>query len=227
MVTLRAVPDGIDPSRLGRARARPRTARPPRRRRSYPDRSRSKCRTAPAMRFDRIGKRRTAVRANDRPFARAGLATASDRTDESAPRHPPSPVPLISIGCARIHSASTASPRISDAHGRRGAPADVRMIALGNAVRRARASQARRAAPRRSAAGTPTRAACRAIASSARPRSARPAASIDGTLGHRHDRPDTGQEMKTVVREPDAGAERHQRVGVADGDVLDRASTIG
>ena len=40
------------------------------------------------------------------------------------------------------------------------------------------------------------------------------------TLCHRHDRQQAGQKMETVMREPHAGAEWNQRIGIADRDVL-------
>ena len=61
-----------------------------------------------------------------------------------------------------------------------------------------------------------------AIASPAR-RGARAGGVDHGTLRDRHDGADAGQKVEAVVREPDADAERHERVGVADGDVRDGA----
>ena len=101
----------------------------PSRRRSCRDRSRSKCR-----RRRRSGSRgsETAGRcAPSRIPPRAAPPGASDATSAAHRRagHPPSPVPRISIGCARIQSASAVRPHDQRDPGDRGGRGARRVIA--------------------------------------------------------------------------------------------------
>ena len=68
-------------------------------------------------------KRRTAVRLDHTAIDEKAHQRHDDNR-EGPPNHPPSPVPLISIGCERIQSASIASPITMTAHGAAAGRAD-------------------------------------------------------------------------------------------------------
>ena len=138
--------------------------------------------------------------------------------------HPRNPTPLISIGCDRIQIATVVNVIVTIAHGAVGSAGPLRVVPLGDPIRQRERSHRPEQDESHLNREDRSRAACPVHRHSGSPSTGRPNRSIDHVLGDRDHREETGQQMESVVRQPHAEAERHERVGVAHGDPAHRSA---